>query len=41
MKKLLSFLFMCLMATTVALAKDIKTVVVTTQLQLNCENCEM
>ena len=40
MKKLLSFLFMCLMATTVALAKDIKTVVVTTQPQMHCENCE-
>lgn len=40
MKKLLSFLFMCLMATTVALAKDIKTVLVTTQPQMHCENCE-
>lgn len=40
MKKLLSLLFMGLMATTVALAKDIKTVVVTTHPQMHCENCE-
>lgn len=40
MKKFLSFLMMVLVSTTVALAKDIKTVVVTTNPQMHCENCE-
>ena len=38
MKKLLTLAM--LLTFTVAMAKDIKTVVVTTQPQMHCENCE-
>ncbi|MBQ8095788.1 MAG: heavy-metal-associated domain-containing protein [Prevotella sp.] len=38
MKKLLTLAM--LLTATVALAKDIKTVVVTTQPQMHCQNCE-
>lgn len=40
MKKFLSFMMMALVSTSVALAKDIKTVIVTTQPQMHCVNCE-
>ncbi len=39
MKKLLSIFIMCLM-TIVMSAKDIKTVVLTTNPQMHCEKCE-
>ena len=35
-----AFTLAMLLTATVALAKDIKTVVVTTQPQMHCENCE-
>ncbi len=40
MKKLLSFFLMMGLGTSVALAKDIKTTIFTTQPQMHCINCE-
>ena len=40
MKRILTFSLSLLLCSTVALAKDIKTLVVTTTPQMHCENCE-
>ena len=40
MKKLLSFILLVLVSTAVATAKDIKTIVFTTNPQMHCSNCE-
>ena len=40
MKKILSLLVLILMTTAMAVAKDIKTVTLTTNPQMHCENCE-
>lgn len=40
MKRILTLSLGMLLCTTVALAKDIKTLVVTTTPQMHCENCE-
>ncbi len=40
MKKFLTFLLTLFVGTTVALAKDVKTVVLTTTPQMHCSGCE-
>ena len=40
MKKFLTFIMMLVVSTSLALAKDIETVVFTTQPQMHCSNCE-
>lgn len=40
MKKLLSFILLVLMSTAIAAAKDIQTIVFTTNPQMHCSNCE-